>query len=201
MSLVGSFREQMVFPRRIKALCSHIAALLPPDATVLDVGCGEGALANMLIEARADVSVAGIDVLVRPETLIPVLEFDGKTIPYADQSFDVVMLVDVLHHTTNQVQLLSEARRVMRKAVVLKDHCRDGFLANATLRLMDWVGNAHHGVVLPYNYWSEAEWRQTFAALRLEPEIWIAELGLYPWPFSAVFGRGLHFASRLIPRR
>ena len=51
------------------------------------------------------------------------------------------MLVDVLHHTDDPGILLSEARRVTRRAVVLKDHTRD-YMAGATLRLMDWGANA-----------------------------------------------------------
>jgi SAM-dependent methyltransferase len=55
------------------------------------------------------VSIAGIDVLLRPERQIEVTEFDGTTIPFADSSFDVVMFVDVLHHTNNPDVLLAEA--------------------------------------------------------------------------------------------
>ena len=76
-------------------------------------------------------------MLVRPETKVPVKEFDGKRIPHPDKSFDVVMFVDVLHHTEDPTILLAEARRVAKPAVVLKDHCKDGVLANSTLRFMD----------------------------------------------------------------
>ncbi len=48
-------------------------------------------------------------------------------------------------------RLLAEAKRVSRGGIVIKDHFREGVLADATLRFMDWVGNAQHGVVLPYN--------------------------------------------------
>ena len=69
---------------------------------------------------------------------------------HPDASFDVVMFVDVLHHTDDPLLLLQEAQRV-GKIILVKDHFRKGFLAGPTLRFMDWVGNAHHGVVLPYN--------------------------------------------------
>ena len=95
-------------------------------------------------------------------------------IPFRDKSFDAVMFVDVLHHTNDPSVLLGEAGRVARTAVILKDHCRDGMLANSTLRFMDRVGNAHHGVVLPYNYWPEAQWRETFEKLALAPVSWNA---------------------------
>jgi ubiquinone/menaquinone biosynthesis C-methylase UbiE len=50
------------------------------------------------------------------------------------------MFVYVLHHTNDPEVLLREAQRVALKAVVLKDHTRNGLLAYTTLRFMDWVG-------------------------------------------------------------
>ena len=82
--------------------------------------------------------------------------FDGKTIPFEDNSFDLVMFVDVLHHAEDPASLLAEAARVSRKYLLLKDHVRTGLVGKWTLRLMDWFGNAQHNVVLPYNYLSEA---------------------------------------------
>jgi hypothetical protein len=62
---------------------------------------------------------------------------------------------------------------------------------------MDWVGNAHHGVVLPYNYWPEKRWRDAFADLGLGVGDWTQRVPLYPWPASWVFQRRLHFVARL----
>ena len=199
MSLLDKVHGNYVFGRRVQVLTRELAEQLPRDARVLDVGCGDGTIAKLLLEARPDIQIEGIDILVRPNTKVPVKEFDGKHIPHPDKSFDVVMFVDVLHHTEDPTILLAEARRVARKAVVLKDHCKDGLLANSTLRFMDWVGNARHGVVLPYLYWPEATWRATFKDLGLTPEAWRPSLNLYTWPFSMVFDRKLHFVARLAP--
>jgi ubiquinone/menaquinone biosynthesis C-methylase UbiE len=197
MSLIGRLHHEYVFQRRVRVLTRELAALLPPNAKVLDVGCGDGLIALRIQELRPDVSLSGIDVLVRPQTHVPVIKFDGTTIPHPDNSFDAVMFVDVLHHTEDPNVLLREARRVARQAVVIKDHHRDGFLAGPTLRFMDWVGNAHHGVVLPYNYWPEARWEESFAKLGLKVVAKQRRLGLYPAPASWFFDRGLHFVARL----
>ena len=153
MNLLGNIHEHYVFHRRIRVLAQYIAELIPQNARLLDVGCGDGQIDLLLSRLRPDLGIEGIDVLVRPVTHIPVTAFDGQSIPFADRSFDVVMFIDVLHHTDNPSTLLAEARRVARQVVILKDHCRDGFLAGPTLRFMDWVGNARHGVVLPYIVW------------------------------------------------
>jgi SAM-dependent methyltransferase len=136
-------------------------------------------------------------VLVRPTTAIPVEHFDGSRRPDADGSVDVVMLVDVLHHAADPMVLLREARRVARRSLVIKDHTRDGLLARPILQLMDWVGNAHHGVVLPYTYWSRREWHSAFAAVNARVEQWRPALGLYPFPASLLFDRSLHFVAVL----
>lgn len=197
MSLIDTLHGGYVFGRRVRVLTEHLAAALPPKASVLDVGCGDGLLASCIMARRPDIQIHGIDVLIRPEVKIPVERFDGTTIPHADGSYDVVMFVDVLHHTPDPSVLLREARRVARQAVVLKDHTRDGLLANTTLAFMDWVGNARHGVSLPYNYWSRRQWHDAFAAIGLQPKRWEPSLGLYPFWANWLFGRSLHFVAVL----
>jgi SAM-dependent methyltransferase len=143
--------------------------------------------------------VTGIDVFVRPVTQVPVTAFDGETVPYPDGSFDVVTMVDVLHHTDDPLVLLKEAARVARVGVVLKDHLAENGVDRGLLRFMDWVGNKGAGVVLPYNYWSEAQWQGAHhdCGLRVAEER--VEIPLYPRPASWVFGRKLHLLRRLEP--
>ncbi|HEY9218255.1 MAG TPA: class I SAM-dependent methyltransferase, partial [Phenylobacterium sp.] len=171
----------------------------PQGARVLDIGCGSGDIAAAIMARRPDVAIQGVDVFVRPETRIPVAGYDGKTLPYADQTFDVAMMVDVLHHTDDPAAVMAEAKRVAKQGVLIKDHFRDGLLAGPTLRFMDWVGNAPHGVRLPYNYLSGEEWRAIWSKLSLAPSNLRDKLGIYPAPFSWVFDRGLHFVTLLRP--
>lgn len=197
MSVAERLHEAWGFDRRVRVLSRHLEPLLPNRARVLDVGCGDGTIDAMLLEARSDLAIEGIDVLVRPETKIEVRAFDGDTIPHPDRSFDCVLFVDVLHHSQDARQLLREARRVSRDCVVIKDHRRDGLLAGSTLRLMDDVGNKRFGVDLPYNYWSHAEWREVLDEVGLEVRRWNQRLGIYPWPATWLFDRGLHFVAQL----
>ena len=188
---------KVVFDRRIEVLARTLADFIPANARVLDIGCGSGMLARRIMALRPDISIEGIDVLVRPGTEIPVTEFDGDHIPWPDGHFDIALFVDVLHHTEAPARLLAEANRVSKGGIVIKDHFREGLLADATLRLMDWVGNAQHGVVLPYNYLSDPEWRGIWSKLGLKVERLTDKLGLYPAPFSWLFDRRLHFVARL----
>ncbi|HEX9900164.1 MAG TPA: class I SAM-dependent methyltransferase [Candidatus Methylomirabilis sp.] len=182
-------------------LSDHLAQLFPANARALDVGCGDGWLAHLIMQKRPDVHMKGIDVVVRRHTHVPVDCFDGQVIPYGDASVDVVMCVDVLHHTEDPMVLLREAVRTARRAIVIKDHLCDGLFAAPTLRCMDRVGNARHGVALPYNYWPRQRWLQAFRALDVTIGVWKTDLRLYPRPASWIFDRSLHFISRLDVRR
>ncbi len=197
MNFVNRLHDQRVHNRRVRVLSDHLAELIPRGARVIDVGCGDGLLAHLIKQKRPDIGIRGVDVLVRDQTHIPVEAFDGRVIPYADASFDVVTFVDVLHHTEDPMVLLREAVRVSSKAIVIKDHTCNGLLAGPTLRFMDWVGNAHHGVTLPYNYWPRQKWLEGFDTVGLTIGVWKTDLGLYPRPVSWIFGRSLHFVARL----
>jgi SAM-dependent methyltransferase len=196
--VVGALHEHLVFNRRTQILARELSGAIPETAhSVLDVGCGDGTIDRLIEQRRPDLTLSGVDVLIRPKTHIPVQKFDGHHLPFPDQSFDAVMFVDVLHHTEDPTVLLREAKRVARLALVLKDHIQDAPLSRPTLRFMDWVGNAHHGVALPYNYWSSSKWRDAFSAIGLRREVWKDRLGLYPFPASLIFDRSLHFVARL----
>lgn len=199
LKMVGSVHAKVVHGRRIHALAESIIPLVQSDWAVADIGCGDGQLAALVAKAVPRLHIDGFEVSERPQSAIPVSVFDGQTIPLPDQSRDAVMFVDVLHHTIDPMVLLKEASRVARHAIIIKDHRTSRPLANPTLRLMDWVGNRPHGVVLPYNYWSESQWNEAWSQLKLRVDHYQTRLGLYPWPASWVFERGLHFVTRLTP--
>jgi SAM-dependent methyltransferase len=197
--IISQVHETLVFNRRVAVLAETLGGLLPENSRILDVGTGDGQIAQLIAGRQNGTSVEGIDIMKRPTTHIPVTLFDGKTIPFEDGSFDVVTFVDVLHHTDDPSILIREAARVASRAVILKDHLSENGLDHMTLRAMDWFGNAPHGVVLPYNYAPRKDWDRWFKEAGLETEIFETQVPLYPAPFNLVFGRKLHFVARLRP--
>jgi SAM-dependent methyltransferase len=197
MNLIESVHGGYVHKRRISILSDRFSRLIPSNSRVLDVGCGDGQLARLIASRRPDISIQGIDVRLRNDSAILVEVFDGKSLPYGQDSFDVVMFVDVLHHTREPMILIREAIRAARQAILIKDHLVKGAFAHSTLRFMDWVGNARHGVALPYNYWTPAEWHRAFDKLGLTINSWEWNLKLYPFPADLIFGRSLHFIAEL----
>ena len=197
MNLLERLHGRFVAPRRVRVLCDRVSDQVPKGARVLDVGTGSGELLRELQRRRPDVSIVGVDVLARKDASIPIILYDGQTLPFPDASFDVLLFIDVLHHTDDPRVLLREAARVARQAILIKDHASDRPFAAATLRFMDRIGNARHGVALPGNYWPRRRWLDAFDELGLRLRGWTDDLGLYPPPASWIVGGSLHFLARL----
>jgi SAM-dependent methyltransferase len=195
VKIIDRVHERGILPRRAVRLATLLAGLIPQQASVLDVGSGDGRIDQMLLEKRPDIKIQGVEVPSRAQLAFPVTYFDGQTLPFENGSFEVVMFVDVLHHTDDPMILLREATRVARKSIILKDHLLKGFLAGVRLRFMDYVGNARHGVALPFNYWSEQRWADAERVLGLNNRMKVRKLDLYPWPADWVFGASLHFIA------
>ncbi len=84
---------------------------------ILDIGCGIGTFVQRLREFSAD--VYGVDVdqeRVRRGTLaLPQLAIAvSESLPFADETFDVVLLHEVLEHVRDDRLTLGEACRVTR---------------------------------------------------------------------------------------
>jgi SAM-dependent methyltransferase len=201
LSWIARSHRALVFGRRARVLSDALAPLIPAKArSVLDIGCGDGTIGGLLAQRRPDLAIEGVEVIPRPTCQVPCRAFDGEQLPFPDRSFDVCLFVDVLHHTSDVTQLLREAARVSRSHVVLKDHLSENSFDHATLRAMDWVGNRPYGVTLTYNYQSLSQWQKHFASCALQVTQLSTNLPLYPFPFSQVFGRNLHFVAQLTKR-
>ena len=195
---IAQTHETLVRYRRSTLLAERLGPLFPEGkAEILDIGCGDGTVAREILRLKPELEITGIDTLIRPQSAIAVTAFDGKTIPFADNSFDYCLIVDVLHHTEDPLALLLEATRVARKGLILKDHKAEGAFAYETLAFMDDVANRRHGVSLPHLYWREQEWFEAFETLGLEKADYRTDLKLYPAWADWIFGRGLHFLARL----
>jgi SAM-dependent methyltransferase len=185
--------RKIVMRRRVQQISKNIAAILPDSVTaLLDVGAGTGEMAIAVNSYRGDLEISGVDVYIRPQTFVPVVEYDGVTLPFEEGAFDAVMTVDVLHHCDDPVATLKECSRVAKDYVVIKDHISDSYLDEKLLGFMDWVGNRSHGVVLPYNYLSTAAWSKAIEDAGLELVDEVSELKLYPGIVDTIFGGSLH---------
>ncbi len=86
MSLIEHVHGGYIHHRRVRVLSEHLAELIPQNARVLDVGCGDGLLDHLMVQKRPDLELRGIDVLVREQAHIPVEGFDGQRSPMLMQA-------------------------------------------------------------------------------------------------------------------
>lgn len=152
---------------RMKHLPPRLLAHLDRGSEVLDVGSYDGSLAHLLLQGDPTLSLTAVDVVAAPTPRIPVQLYDGHRLPFADDAFDAVTLVDVLHHDDDPQAVLREAARVARRKVVVKDHYWTTRPERWILCLSDYLGNRHRGVNLPNNYLKPGEWDALFDAAGL----------------------------------
>jgi SAM-dependent methyltransferase len=161
------------------------------------VGCGDGKLSSELIRLRPDLRIQGIDLRRAADAPTYCSVYDGRRIPHEPHAFDVVQLVDVLHHAQDPIALLRECRRVTKSLIIVKDHLCRGAMDRSILAWMDKIGNARYGVPLYYEYWNKTRWKKAFETVGMGIATWDERLNLYPWPLNLVGDRNLHFISKL----
>jgi len=164
-----------------RAFASELAARRPES--VLDVGCGEGLLLEVL--DRAGIRAAGVEArgerVERARARGCDVELgDAHALGHGDRSFDVVVIRHVLHHLADPAGAVREACRVARSGVVLAEPVversipsqaamalLDGFLSRLEAR----AGHVHEPYVPAGGLLSCIERSWTHAELRTFGEL------------------------------
>ncbi len=106
------------------ATMQAIARLVPQGSRVLDLGCGGGALLDLLQRERGcrgyGIELADANVLacVRRGVNVIQLNLDEGLAMFGDNSFDVVLQIDTLQHLRNAEVMLRETARVGQSGIV-----------------------------------------------------------------------------------
>src|SRR4051812_34999326 len=101
-----------------------IAGLVPQGSRVLDLGCGDGALLELLQRERGcsgyGIEIDDANVLACAKRGVNVIQLnleEGLSL-FEDGSFDVVLQIDTLQHLRNTEVMLRETARVGKCGVV-----------------------------------------------------------------------------------
>jgi ubiquinone/menaquinone biosynthesis C-methylase UbiE len=152
---------------RARRVSNYISGHISPGGSLLDLGCGDGSVASRL-GRMLELRVSGADVVLQKKSYIPVVRYDGRSLPFKDRSFDTVMLIWVLHHTENPVEVLREATRVSRGEIaVMECHFRTP-AQKRLLGFIDYLENRPSGISVPMNFNSIGGWRDIFRKAGLE---------------------------------
>lgn len=156
MQPAARLREQA--REQARALADYVG----PADTVLDVGCGTGLLSAYLREMYKVVPT-GIDVEDIRKADIAFTEFDGTSIPFPDNSFDHVVLSEVLHHSRDPVRLIAECDRVARRRIMVFEDMPEGLVGKLALQAHVQAFAHHHRY--PFRPARLDEYRQALAWL------------------------------------
>lgn len=153
----GSLPQRITSRMRRTMYARFLSSVQPePHETVLDVGATSDRVYDFsnYLEAwyphKSRITAVGIDDAKFLEELYPGITFlkaDGRDLPFADGTFDVVHSSAVLEHVgsrQNQMKFVQELTRVARRAVFLTTPNR-------------WFPVEVH-TVLPFLHWLPAPW-------------------------------------------
>jgi SAM-dependent methyltransferase len=143
-----------VVPCQIEAYFLALNQYLGENETALDVGFGLGYGLNILAIKASSVSGVEVDtkvleycrntVMGRNPRLACLDIYDGYSLSFPDNHFDLVTCVDVLEHVENYHRFLDELIRVARKGVFISTPNRRPEYTNSD--------------GTPKNYWHLREW-------------------------------------------
>jgi ubiquinone/menaquinone biosynthesis C-methylase UbiE len=145
----------------------RVALHLGGGQTVLDLGAGTGFMARWL-RAETGIRPTLADVVEygnRDRTLPFVRLHDPLRLPVPDGSFDVVLLMFVLHHVErfeDQEVLIDEALRVARHRLVVVEDTPFSVADRVFNVAWDWLLNLRHGVPTPFTFRTVDGWTELF---------------------------------------
>lgn len=135
----------------------RLRRLIREGDAVLNLGAGDCRLDERLAREHG-CAVTSLDVADYNETGRPLFLYDGLHIPYADDSFDAVLLIFSLHHAEDPGAVLREAKRVCRRDIIAFEdavvHLADRLIFRAFHRFLRW----NQGFPLPHHEWPPDRW-------------------------------------------
>jgi ubiquinone/menaquinone biosynthesis C-methylase UbiE len=144
--LMAALEMRAADPQLHAMLTAYLtAAALPPGSRVLEVGCGTGAVTRLIATWPGVSAAVGADpspvFVAKARELargLPNLSFetaDGRSLPYAADAFEAVVLHTTLCHVPEPQLVLAEAKRVLRPGGCVAVF--DGDYATATLAIRE----------------------------------------------------------------
>jgi SAM-dependent methyltransferase len=148
---------------RARRLYPHIIKSVQDCTTIVDLGCGDTILTEF-IDRTSEKKVLGVDTLDTNLTSIPVLIYDGQSLPFEDKSVDASIVIYVLHHCQDVNSVLTELKRVTRKKIIIIEEVYRSPFSRFLLHFHDTIGNRmlSSKMDIPLNFKTMESWREIF---------------------------------------
>ncbi|TVQ48675.1 MAG: class I SAM-dependent methyltransferase [Gloeocapsa sp. DLM2.Bin57] len=144
---------------------SKLQHFLKPNQQILELGCGLGTVTDYFQQQGLTITPIDIKNLSLFPDIKPIV-YDGNNIPFDDKTFDIVLLLTVLHHTIDVIKILDEAQRVSNQIIIIEDiydHKCQQYLTYGVDSLINFEFREH-----PHNNRTDEQWHQLFKNLNLK---------------------------------
>lgn len=155
------------YQQAARRMCQDCQDFIKKGSKILDLGCGTGIVGNEF-QNFFKAKLIGIDIKDYRISPIPFRIFDGKNIPFEENSFDIVLISYVLHHSKNPEVLLKDGKRVGKKIIIFED-LPEGILAKIRCYLHQITYNIFFEKKFQrFNFKTRKEWKEFFKKLGLK---------------------------------
>lgn len=163
------FLVERVIRNRTQKIVNSFDKFIERKEKILDIGGGGGWIAEE-IQKRKNNEVTLLDVTDFNQTNLKLVLYDGEKIPFSDNSFDLVLLIYVLHHTKNPLKLLEEAERVTKDRIIIFEDTFSSHFDKFFLCFGDILTNfpVLFREKMPFNFKKVSEWEKIFEDFQLK---------------------------------
>lgn len=119
---------------RAKENLAALAKALPTQAHVLVIGGSRETFGMDKLCQRTDLNLLYSDVSLGPQTMAVV---DAHAIPFADETFDAIVIQAVLEHVVHPEQCVAEMHRVLKTDGLI--YCETPFIQQVHMRQYDFT--------------------------------------------------------------
>jgi len=150
---------QKIIRGRSQTVYERIWPYIKNSQKIIDIGSGTGDVTKLIKDSGKDITPVDVADFHGPR-LVKTVIYNGKTLPFKDNSFDTALLLMVMHHTPNPEIVFKEAGRVAKNIVVIETSYTNKLNRFFTI-ISDAIGNLRLEAFWN-SYKTDKQWREFF---------------------------------------
>lgn len=157
------FTKRLIFQLasgRGRRIFNNIKPFIHKKCHILDLGAGTCNVSEILSNKAYKVVALDTKNLSFSEIIEPIT-YNGEKIPYPNSYFETTLILTVLHHTSDHIEILKEAKRVSKAVIVCEDVYNNSFQKYLTF-FLDRLFNLEFFASHPHSNRTDLEWQKLF---------------------------------------
>lgn len=131
----------------------------------MDIGTGPGNIYEALTKKGFRVTPLDIQDITFVNNCKPIL-YDGQRMPFKDNTFKISLLITVLHHTSDPVRIIKEAKRTSGGIIIIEEVYNNSLQKYLTFTMDSFTNLEFFNH--PHSNKTDREWREIFKKLNLD---------------------------------